>query len=312
MDSLILITVILCWLTLALGLVNLYQFAKRKEGLKFHMDEIAAASSFQASRKITAAEKVIAFLARYADDFSTIGERVNLLSESSEIQVLLKKAGNPFDMTVGRFQGFKIVCVIIGFLGGLFSVLLGLPLANIAFVSLPILGFFVPIILVRSKAKKRQQQLRSDLPDFLDTVSVSLQAGSNMDSALKEVIKYFSGPIREEFALFLQEIDLGVPREKAYGGLLERNDNEEFQSFIKSLIQATRLGVPMASTLKSQAEDIRKISLEQIKEQAAKASPKVTMITSFIIAPLIMLLIIGLVLLNMVYGEDSLLRFFTS
>lgn len=312
MDSIILITVILCWLTLVLGLINLYQFAKRKEVLKLHIDEIAASSAFDVSKKKSGSEKVITFLARYADDFSTIGERVNLLSESAEIQTLLRKAGNPFEMTVGRFQGFKIVCVIIGFIAGLFAVLLGLPLSNIAFVTLPIFGFFVPILLVRSKAKKRQQQLRSDLPDFLDTVSVSLQAGSNMDSALKEVIKYFSGPIKEEFSIFLQEIDLGVPRGKAYGGLLERNDNEEFQSFIKSLIQATRLGVPMASTLKSQAEDIRKISLEQVKEKAAKASPKVTMITSFIIAPLIMLLIIGLVLLNMIYGENSLLQFFTT
>jgi tight adherence protein C len=312
MDTIILISIILFWLTFIFGIGNLYVFAKKKEGLTKHISEIAVTASFTKGQKKTFTDRLIAFLSRYADDFSSLGERINFFSESDEVQSLLRKAGNPYDMSVSRFQGFKIVCVLIGFLVGAFMVIIGFPLANIAFVTLPVLGFFVPIMLVRSKAKKRQGQLRSDLPDFLDTVSISLQAGSNLDSAIKEVIKYFSGPIREEFSKFLQQIELGVPREKAYAELLQRNDNEDFQSFIKSLIQAVRLGVPMAATFKTQAEDIRKISLEQVKEKAAKASPKVTMITSFIIAPLIMLLIIGLVVLNMIYADDGLFQFFSS
>ncbi|PWW17622.1 tight adherence protein C [Cytobacillus oceanisediminis] len=312
MDSLILISIIVFWLSFAFGMGNLYSYAKQKEVLKLHMTEIAVTSSLTNIKKKSLSDRIIAFLSRYADDFSSLGERINFFSESDEVEVLLRKAGNPFNLSVSRFQGFKIVCVLLGFMTGAFMVIIGFPLANIAFVTLPFLGFFVPIMLIRSTAKKRQEQLRSDLPDFLDTVSISLQAGSNLDSSIKESIHYFTGPIQEEFSKFIQGIELGVPREKAYLELLTRNDNEEFQSFIKSLIQATRLGVPMAATFKSQSEDIRKISLEQVKEKAAKASPKVTLITSFIIAPLIMLLIIGLVVLNMIYGEDSIVRFFTS
>lgn len=312
MDSIILLTIIICWLALLLGFGNLYRYYKEKQLLSAHMKEIAASSLFNEQVKVKRTDKMIAFLSRYADDFSALGERINFHSESSEVEKLLKKAGNPYDLTVERFQGFKIVCVILGFITGAGCVVLGLPLANIAFVVLPFAGFFVPIILVRTKAKKRQEQLRSDLPDFLDTVSISLQAGSNLDSSIKEVINYFSGPIREEFVKYLQEIDLGVPREKAYMGLLERNDNEDFQALIKTLIQSMRLGVPMANTFKAQADDIRKISLEQVKEKAAKASPKVTLITSFLIAPMIMLLIIGLVILNMIYGENSIINIFSS
>ncbi|WP_210367929.1 type II secretion system F family protein [Bacillus sp. REN3] len=312
MDSFILITILLFWLTFLFGMGNLYVYVKKKETLKQHVTEIAVTSNVMNYKKKSRSDRIIAFLSRYADDFSSLGERINFFSESDEVGVLLKKAGNPYDLSVSRFQGFKIVCAILGFITGSFLVILGFPLANIAFVTFPFLGFFIPILLVRSKARKRQDQLRRDLPDFLDTVSISLQAGSNLDSSIKEVIHYFGGPIRDEFSIFIQEIELGVPREKAYQGLLSRNDNQEFQSFIKSLIQSTRLGVPMAATFKSQSEDIRKISLEQVKEQAAKASPKVTLITSFIIAPLIMLLIIGLVILNMIYGEDSIVKLFTS
>ncbi len=312
MDSLILIIIILFWLTFALGMGNLYSYTKQKAVLKLHMNEIAVTSSLMKVKKNRLSDRIMSFLSRYADDFSSLGERINFFSESDEVEILLRKAGNPFNLSVSRFQGFKIVCVILGFVTGAFLVILGFPMANIAFVTLPFLGFFIPIMVIRSKARKRQEQLRSDMPDFLDTVSISLQAGSNLDSSIKESINYFTGPIQEEFSKFIQEIELGVPREKAYMELLKRNDNEEFQSFIKSLIQATKLGVPMAATFKSQSEDIRKISLEQVKEKAAKASPKVTLITSFIIAPLIMLLIIGLVILNMIYGEDSIINLFSS
>ncbi len=83
----------------------------------------------------------------------------------------------------------------------------------------------------------------------MDTVSTSLQAGVSLDNALREVIRYFDGPIREEFSRFNQEIDLGVPREKAYRELLKRNDNEEFQSLIKALIQGMDLGIPIAKNV---------------------------------------------------------------
>ncbi|WP_059174253.1 type II secretion system F family protein [Bacillus sp. FJAT-27445] len=311
MDSFILFSVMLFLLFLLLSLVNWYQYIKAKEKLSSHLNEIVAASSFIKLKKDTFTDRSIKFLARYADDLSSIGERINFFSESEEVKDLLMKAGNPYEMSVARFQGFKIVCIILGFIIGALMVVIGFPLANIAFVVLPVAGFFLPILVIRSMARKRQEQLRRDLPDFLDTVSISLQAGSSLDGALKEVLKYFSGPIRDEFTKFIQEIELGVPREIAYQHLQSRNDNEEFQSFIKSLIQATRLGVPIAATFKDQAEEIRRISLEQVKEQAAKASPKVTLITSFLIAPLIMLMIIGLVVLNMIYGENSLFNFFT-
>lgn len=254
--------------------------------------------------------RIVSFLLKYADDFSGIGERINIYSESSEVENLLMKAGNPYNLTVSRFQGTKIVCMIIGLLTGTFMLLIGFPFSNIAFVTFPFIGFFVPIFLLRYQVKKRQEQLRSDLPDFLDIVSISLQAGSSLDQSIKEVIKYFDGPIHEEFSKYLREIELGVPRERAFKGLIERSENEDFQMFVKSLIQAIKLGVPMSDTFKSQAEDIRRITLEQVKEKAAKASPKVTLITSMMIAPLIMLLIIGLVVLNMIYGENSILNLF--
>ena len=99
---------------------------------------------------------------------------------------------------------------------------------------------------------------------------------------------------------------MGVPREEAYRQLMERNSNPEFQSLIKSLIQGLKLGVPIATTFKLQADDMREIRKEQVKEKAAKASPKITLITTFIIAPTAMLLVGGLMVMNLLFGDNNI------
>ncbi|QFT87762.1 Bacterial type II secretion system protein F domain protein [Bacillus sp. THAF10] len=308
MDSLILVVVILFWLCVFLGLVNIYQYKTKKKVLTGHLNEVIVERSFLGKpEKTTRISKLIAKLSKYADDFSALGERINFFSESSDLAVLLKKAGYPYELTVGRLQGAKIVFFILGFLAGATSVILGLPFSNILFVALPFAGFFVPILWIRSKAKERQNRLRRDLPDFLDTVTISLQAGAGLDQAIRETINHFEGPIRQEFSRLMSEISIGVPREKAYKDMLERNDNPDFQNFIKALLQGTKLGVPVATTFRIQSEEIRKVSIEQVKEKAAKASPKVTLITSFVIAPTIMLFILGLVVLNLIYGDNNIL-----
>ncbi|MED4017639.1 type II secretion system F family protein [Sutcliffiella cohnii] len=308
MDSFILISVILIWLFILIGIVNIYKYSIEKRELKEYIEEVTTeAFYFGKEKKPSRVSKVIARLSKYADDFSNLGERINFFSETQDLEETLKKAGYPHQLTVARLQGLKIVFVIIGFLMGASSVIFGLPFSNIAFVTFPFIGFFLPIIWIKQKAKERQLKLRQDLPDFLDTVTISLQAGAGLDQAIKETIKHFQGPIREEFSRLMSEIELGMPREQAYSNMLKRNDNPEFQNFIKALVQGTRLGVPVSTTFHIQAEEIRKISIEQVKEKAAKASPKVTLITSFIIAPTVMMLILGLVVLNLVYGDNSIL-----
>jgi len=311
MDSLILFSIILFWLFLLTSFINLYKYKTQHRVLKNHLNEaVYTRLGYQSKKKENAVSKTIKILGRYAEDFSHIGERINFMSESQDVEILLKKAGNPYTVTVSQFQGFKIVFAILGVIISLFYIVLGMPLANISIILFPLFGFGIPIIYIRSQAKKRQQQLRRDLPDFLDTVSISLQAGAGLDGAIKETIFHFEGPLHEEFLRLMHEIELGVPRERAYEDLLVRNDNPDFQSFIKSLIQGIKLGVPVANTFKVQAEEIRKVSIEQVKEKAAKASPKVTLITSLLIAPLVMMMILGLLLLNMLYGESNLLQFF--
>jgi tight adherence protein C len=311
MDALLIMSVILFWLFAGIGLRHLYVFQQEKKELMGYVQEAVQAEHGHRYRKKEAlAEKAVKRLSKFADDFSSMGQRINFFSEPHDVEDWLRRSGYPFDLTVERFQGIKIFFALAGLTLAAMMFVIGIPLAHFALLFMPLFGYFLPILYVKSKGKERQEKLRFDLPDFLDTVSVSLQAGVHLEQALKQIVRFFDGPLREEFSRFLQEIELGVPREEAYRELLRRNDNPEFQSLIKSLIQGSRLGVPIAQTFKIQAEDMRMMRKEQAKEKAAKASPKITLITTFIITPAAIMMIAGLMILNMFLGDNSVLNMF--
>jgi tight adherence protein C len=311
MDALIIITLIGFWVCTVIFLKHMWSFLKEKRKVIDHVSVITNVDFFEKkAKKRNRRAALFEQMTKYADDFSDLGQRINFFSENHDVEEWLRKSGNPLKLTVKRFQGLKIFLFIIGvFIGGL-SIIMGLPFSQYILVFAPILGYFLPIILVKREAKKRQELIRKELPDFLDTVSTSVQAGVSLDHALREVIRHFEGPLREEFTRFNNEIDLGVPREKAYRELLRRNDNPEFQSLIKALIQGMNLGVPISTTFKIQATDMRKMREEKVKELAAKASPKVTLVTTFLIAPISIAMIAGLFIMNMLLGDDSFFRTF--
>ncbi|MFF0830015.1 type II secretion system F family protein [Brevibacillus sp. NPDC003359] len=298
MDALIITCVFLFLLLFAICLKEWYRYSIEKQKLLAHVHEMSGHKNYGVRKQETSSERLVKRLLRYGDDYAVMGQRINFFSESHEVEDWLLKAGRPLDLTVAQFQGVKIFMALLGIIAGTLFFILRFPLSHLGLIAWPLVGYFLPILLLKKKARDRQHQLRYDLPEFLDTVSVTLQAGVSLDQALREVIKFFDGPIREEFSRFNQELDLGVQREKAYEQLLRRNDNPEFQMLIKALIQGMRLGVPIAVTFKAQAENMRRIRKELIKEKAAKASPKVTLITTFVVTPTAIILIGGLMVLN--------------
>lgn len=309
MDALIILSVIAFWLCIILSLKHFWSYLNSKRNVITHIADVTQIDPFDRKRhKKERRANLFQQITKFADEFADLGQRINFFSENYVVEEWLRKSGNPLNLTVERFQGLKIFFFIAGFLSGIVSIVIGLPFSQYSIIFLPILGYFLPIILIKREVKKRQTQIREDLPDFLDTVSTCLQAGVSLDQALREVIRHFEGPIREEFSRFNSEIDLGITRERAYRNLLLRNDNLEFQSLIKNLIQGMELGVPIAKTFKIQAEDLRKLRQEQVKELAAKASPKVTLVTTFLIAPVSILMIAGLMILNLLTGENSITK----
>ncbi len=309
MDGLIVIILSLCFIFFTLALKSYYNYLVSRENLKAEIREKTYVyDAFE--KKITRREKAIAKLFEYADEFSSAGQRVNFFSENHEVKKKLMQAGFPYQLTVERFQGLKIFSLLAGLILGGISLILRLPFAEVLVILYPVAGYMGTLFWLKKKAKQRQDELSYQLPDFLDTMSVTLQAGVGLDQALRDIVPYFDGPVKDEFGRFIQETDVGVPRADAYRSLLDRNESKEFQMLIKSLIQGERLGVPISKTFKHQAEEMRKIKKEKIKEEAAKASPKVTLITTFIVMPSALILIGGLMAINMFNDNSSLFNLF--
>lgn len=309
MDGLTVLFLLLALFFIGLGLKYSYEYTVYKNELKkkmrndHHMDDIF----FQ---KQSRREKIITKIFRYADDFSPIGQRINFYSEDHDVKKWLTEAGHPYGLTVNRFQGLKIFFMIIGLIIGSIAFVLRFPFSEITIIIYPIVGYLAVILWMKSKAKKRQEELTYQLPDFLDTMSVTLKAGISLSHAIKDIIPYFEGPIQEEFGRFIQEVQIGVPRTVAYRMLLERNTSREFQILIKALIQGERLGIPISKTFYQQSIEMRKLKKEIIKEKAAKASPKVTLITTFIVLPSALVLIGGLMIINMFNQNSNLFDLF--
>lgn len=305
MDGLIVMFILLTLFFIGLGLKYSYEYTIYKSDLKKKIkDEHYIEDIF--AKKQTHKEKILTRIFHYADDFSAIGQRINFYSEDHDVAKWLTEAGHPYELTTDRFQGLKILFMIIGLIIGGIALILRLPFSELTVMIYPIIGYVAVILWIKSKAKKRQEELTYQLPDFLDTMSVTLKAGMSLDQALKDIIPYFEGPVREEFGRFIQEVQVGVPRSSAYRMLLERNTSKEFQILIKALIQGEKLGIPISKTFYQQSLEMRKLKKELIKEKAAKAPPKVTLITTFVVLPSSLVLIGGLMVMNMFNQNKNL------
>ncbi|WP_461568917.1 type II secretion system F family protein [Thermincola ferriacetica] len=236
--------------------------------------------------------------------FAPVGQRFKLFVSAEKLERQLALAGNPSDLNVGGFLGLRFVLFVAGLLIADVWLYFGMPLALFVLIVLPMCGFVLPSIWINMLAKSRQEQIALDLPDFLDGMSVTLQAGVPLDAAMNQVVNHMEGPLAEELQRFNRELELGVPREEAYHRLVNRNECEELETLVQSLIQGSKLGVPIARTFKVMADDMRITRFNKVKEKAAKASPKVTLVTSFIITPGVMLAILGLIVLNIIYNPQ--------
>ncbi|SEN63169.1 type II secretion system F family protein [Lihuaxuella thermophila] len=291
----------LAWISLIIAAFSYIKFREQKQQIDRYLDEKFDKVVLKAKDD----DKLINRAIKWFDQLAPVGNKIQLLSDPVELEEHLLKAGYPYGLTVDRIQGAKIVFALIGLGFGFFGVILGLPLASFALVFYPLIGYCIPILGIRLLAKRRQEQIRYDLPDFLDMMSITLQAGMSLDSALMYFVNTSKGPLSEELAKMNQEIRFGVQREVAYRALLSRTESPELDSLIQSMIQAHNLGTPISETFAQQAEEMRKMRGERAKEAAGKAEPKISIVGGLIIAPSIVLLIIGSFVLKYFFSDDS-------
>ncbi|MFV1980711.1 MAG: type II secretion system F family protein, partial [Rhodothermia bacterium] len=167
-------------------------------------------------------------------------------------------------------------------------------LQRVVLFALPIaLGFFGPTAWLQRRVDERRHEMLLALPDLLDLLVISVEAGLGFDSALARVIATVPGPLSEEFFRMLQETRVGVSRRDAMRHLTDRTDLEELRSFILAMIQAEAFGVTIARVLRVQADEMRVKRRQKAQEKAFAAPVKLVFPLVFCIFPALFIVLLG-------------------
>jgi tight adherence protein C len=235
----------------------------------------------------------------------TVGPAViglgNFLKRFTPVGYLEKKqrklmlAGYPGNLDAPAFVVIKLLATTAGLLAGFFLMDYGGDaLQRIVLFALPIaLGFFGPDAWLERKVDERRQAMLRALPDVLDLLVISVEAGLGFDSALARVVATVPGPLSEEFFRMLQETRVGVSRRDAMRHLMERTDLDELRSFLLAMIQAEAFGVTIARVLRVQADEMRVKRRQRAQEKAFAAPVKLVFPLVFCIFPSLFIVLLG-------------------
>lgn len=188
---------------------------------------------------------------------------------------------------VASTSGAAIVPLVIS--------LTGADIGGILLLSLVggLVGFLAPDVWLTRKGRKRQAQIKRDLPETIDLLAIAVQAGMGLEAALDMVSQSIPGALGDEFYRLIQEIQLGSSRKQALQQLRQRTEVTELSSFAMALIQADAVGSPIADVLQSNASRMRLVRRQDAREMAAKLPVKLLLPMLMFIFPVLMLVIIG-------------------
>jgi tight adherence protein C len=212
------------------------------------------------------------------------------------MQNKLNLAGRPYGLSVNAFEVLKVIALLVfGTLGLWFTLVLGikLPVQAALVVAAGALGRYMPDVWLNGKMKGRQKELRLALPNALDLLTISVEAGLGFDAAIGRLIEKFHNSLTDEFAQVLNEIRLGRPRLEALDEMGRRSGVEELHTFTQALIQSEQLGVGIAKVLRIQSEEMRRRRRQRAEEQAAQAPLKMLFPMIGCIFPTLFIVLMG-------------------
>jgi tight adherence protein C len=211
------------------------------------------------------------------------------------VQLNLKRAGMEGTSTE-FFLGVKGFAAIVGALGGAALVNAITADGTQTILAIPVglfLGFKAPDFYLANKAGKRAGEILDTLPDALDLLTISVEAGLGFDAAIVKMHEKMKGALAEEFKRAAGEQRVGKSRQEALRGIIERVEQRELQNFISAIIQADQLGVSMSKVLRIQSEQMRMERRQRAEERAAKAPVMIMLPTIGCIFPSLFIVILA-------------------
>jgi tight adherence protein C len=203
--------------------------------------------------------------------------------------------GNPLGLDPAGLQTLRIAAAAgLGAIGLAFGVFLGTPIAiGIALLIGVALGFYAPVLWLEQVVRDRRTELEASLPNALDVVAISMEAGLGLDRALEQLVRHQDDSLTLLVARALREIQLGRPRAHALEEMAESTGIDDFTSLVRGILYAERTGVPIARTIAAHAVQMRVKRRLKIRTEAARASLKILLPTVGCVFPTLWLILLG-------------------
>jgi len=228
-----------------------------------------------------------------------ISDAISRLSPNrnvAETRRRLEMAGRPYGWGPTEFMGLRGLAAVVGFL--LPFILMSItqaPLRNrlIFPIVLGALGYFAPVLWLRGKITRRQREIVKSLPDALDLLTVSVEAGLGFDAAIAKVAEKWDDELSRAFERVIHEIRIGKLRREALRDMADNMDVPDVTSFVAAIIQADQLGVSLSKILRIQSEQMRTKRRQRAEEMAHKAPIKMLIPMVFLIFPALYIVLLG-------------------
>jgi tight adherence protein C len=225
-----------------------------------------------------------------------IGRRITGADQVERIRKKLDKAGNPPGWTVDRVATGKVTGALLGILGGgLIGAALqrGWGIGAVVVVACFLLGFNAPLIWLYNTAIKRDDVMQKEMADAIDLLTISVEAGLGFDAAMQQVARNTTGPLAQEFARVLQEMQIGRGRTDALRALGDRTNIPDVRSFVSAMVQADSFGIPIGQVLRVQSAEIRVKRRQRAEEKAAQVPVKIMVPVVLFILPTLFIVVLG-------------------
>lgn len=207
----------------------------------------------------------------------------------------LQRAGYPYGLTVLDFLGVKLLAALCMVAGAMTLMPHQAPFFGVLLLTgtLGAIGFLLPDFWLGARVRRRKAEMRRTLPDALDMLTICVDAGAGLDSAMLKISEKWRNAIADEFGKVVAEIRIGVSRQEALQNMASRTDLAEVGSFVAVLLQADQFGLSIANVLHTQSEQMRARRWQRAEEEARKVPIKLLFPLIFLIFPAMLAVTIG-------------------
>lgn len=234
-----------------------------------------------------------------AAEFGAIARKATPVGYVAWLDKQLAAVGRPKDWPLERLLIVKPTLALgAGVLGLLNFLASPAPARFAVLVAALAFGYFAPDLLVRTNAEKRRTKIRQELPNTLDQMLISVQAGLGFEAAMARTAQNGSGPLADEMTRTLQDMQVGRSRKEAYLAMSDRVDVPDLRSFIRAIVQADAYGIAIAKVLKVQAHEMRLKRRQRAEEHAMKIPVKILFPLIFFIFPTLFIILLGPAVMN--------------